>query len=232
MADLQRHPVSPHPPRNPWPWIALIMLLFVVGGIAAFWMTLRGPEQAGKSLIAAGGEAAKEVISAFGKLIGAEPKVTNDSTVAFAFPTGIAEAAVLQTDAIVENSFENSHFGSTKRMRSRGVYVVKIGYDLTQSIEIVENSDGSVQVTLPQPKVLSATPASYEELAYQDGLWNKINPQDREAQIAILNAKALHEAANERNFEQAKRELKKRLETLAPGRRIDISHTTAMPRAS
>jgi hypothetical protein len=80
---------------------------------------------------------------------------------------------------------EHEFLGSKKRIRLRGTYVVKAGFDLREKFAV--QIDGRrIRAELPAPKVLSIDPRDTEVLVLDNGLWNKITPTDLETELRAL----------------------------------------------
>jgi hypothetical protein len=86
--------------------------------------------------------------------------------------------------------------GSTKRLRLRGTFAAKAGFDLQGNLRVeIDPQDLRVQIVLPPPRVLGVEMLSYKA-EEEDGFWNKLNPQEREEAVNALltSARATAEA--------------------------------------
>jgi hypothetical protein len=106
---------------------------------------------------------------------------------------------------VVEQGYENSWLLSTKRMRARGTFTAKAGFDLNRGVEArVDRDEGRLEVVFPQPELLSVGQDRVEMLEWDNGLWNKLQGADAERAVNELAAIARREAGEEGLLEEAK----------------------------
>ena len=158
--------------------VALVAYL-IVNEIASI------PGRTISSLAAASAEEAKQVRDAFTALFGLQPRISVQDSVLYEQSKSIFELAVVSQDTEVTHEYDQTWLGSTKRIRIRGTFRVKAGFDLNERFAInVEDKD--VQIRTPPARILSVEPEKITVEELRDGLWNKIQPGDVEAQIALL----------------------------------------------
>lgn len=141
-------------------------------------------------------EAVERAAQAFKEILQVQPRVTINERVVLNQSTSVLELAVSSREIEVEREFEHTWMGSSKRIRLRGTFRIKTGFDLAEpfSIELSDVSGVPARVVLPAPKILSVDAMRVEVLALENGLWNKIQPENLESEIAALPAEARRKA--------------------------------------
>ncbi|MES2568437.1 MAG: DUF4230 domain-containing protein, partial [Verrucomicrobiota bacterium] len=77
----------------------------------------------------------------------------------------------------------------------RGVYQVKAGFDLSEPFSVrVEGRRVSVEI--PAARILSVDVQSVDVLSLQNGIWNKIEPGELEAEMRALPILARQKASD------------------------------------
>jgi hypothetical protein len=143
------------------------------------------PGMAISSLARTSAEEAKQVRDAFTELFELQPRISVQNSVLYQQSKSIFELSVVSQDTEVTHEYDQTWLGSTKRIRIRGTYRVKAGFDLNDRFAI--NVEGTeVLIHTPPARILSVEPEKITVEELRDGLWNKIQPQDVEAQIALL----------------------------------------------
>ena len=84
--------------------------------------------------------------------------------------------------------------GSTKRIKLHGTYLIKAGFDLREKFT-VDVRPNEVVIALPHARILSVEQEQVEVLTLENGLWNRISPDDIQAQLATLPEQARQKAA-------------------------------------
>ena len=89
--------------------------------------------------------------------------------------------------SLVEKSFEHAYIwehtwlGSTKRIKLKGHFIAKAGYDLTKPFSIDISEDGmTIRTTMPPAKINSLEQIDIDVLQDENGIWNKITAQERQ----------------------------------------------------
>ncbi len=174
--------------RAAWP-LALLGIALVLAGLVAFvfWRIETWP-----SRTAAG------ISEAFRQAFEFDPQITIDNDVIVEQSKDIAELAVLERTLVVERGYENRWLFSTKRLRARGTYTAKAGFDLSTGVDVSVDKDGGVvRVEFPAPELLSLEQENLEILEWQSGLWNKLNEQDAEEAVNGMSGLARQRAEAE-----------------------------------
>ena len=142
------------------------------------------------------------------------PRISIKDQVVYEQSQNVLELTVLTKGTEVTRESDQTWFGSTKHIRIRATFRLHAGFDLEKKCE-VSIRGSTVLVKLPRAKILSAEVVAWNVDQLQDGLWNKIQPQDVQAEL-----KALPELATgkEPNLpEEAQQHFEKQLEEkLAP----------------
>ena len=137
------------------------------------------------------------------------------------------ELAVVTRETMVEREMEHEWLGSKKRIKLRGTYSVRAGFDLTQPLS-VRLDHRRISAELPQPKILAIDPRDVEVLAFDNGLWNKITPTDLESELRALPDLARRKAAESGLMKEALDTFTKRLHDQL-GSDYDIDVRTTQP---
>ena len=154
----------------------LVLIVAIVAGVGAwiFYRIETWPERT-----------ATRVSQAFAELGHLQPKITIRDRVFFEQTKSVLELAVVSRETQVEREFEHEWLGSTKRMRLRGTYQIRAGFDLTQPFSVKVDGRG-IQTILPPPRILSVDSKDIEVTVFENGLWNKISPAELENELRAL----------------------------------------------
>jgi hypothetical protein len=167
--------------RTAWP-IAVLGVVIVLAGLVAFifWRIETWPART-----------ADDISRAFQDVFDFEPTITVDESVIVEQSTDIAELAVVESTVVVEQGYENRWLLSTKRVRARGTYSVKTGFDLSKGVEVeVDKPAEVVRVSFPAPELLSVEQQDLEITEWDNGLWNRLGETDAEEVVNLMNASA------------------------------------------
>ena len=191
-------------------------------------------EKGASGLVDWGGRVRDAIVA----VTGMQPRVTVNEQVIFEQAQPVLELAVLERDTIVERETEAHWMGSTKRLRVRGLYHVKAGYDLKKNfaVNVSGNSAEIVRLQMASPRVLSVELKHLEILTMENGLWNHLSKEELESEVNLLRLEA-HQRS-QRNGTPAEAQLKfieQLQEKLGPGHRIEIvtptpASTPVMPK--
>ena len=171
---------------------------------------------------------AGKVRGAFVALAGMQPRVTVNEHVVYEQASSVLELAVVEREMLVERETEDTWMGSTKRLRVRGTFRVKAGFDLTQpfSVEIGGGLPPTISVRMPPPRILSVEQENIEVLTMDNGLWNHMRPEEYAQAVNDLNTDARLKALREGTVSEAKKRFAEQLEQkLGPGQRLKIFST-------
>jgi hypothetical protein len=167
--------------RTAWP-IAVLGVVIVLAGLVAFifWRIETWPART-----------ADDISRAFQDVFDFEPTITVEENVIVEQSTDIAELAVVESTVVVEQGYENRWLLSTKRVRARGTYSVKTGFDLSKGVDVeVDKAAEVVRVSFPAPELLSVEQQDLEITEWDNGLWNRLGETDAEEVVNLMNASA------------------------------------------
>ena len=128
----------------------------------------------------------------------------------------VMQLTVLTRETQVTHESDQSWLGSTKHIRIRATVRLHAGFDLDKQCQVSAKGT-TVTVTLPPAKILSTEVLHWEVEQLQDGLWNRIQPEDIAAELYALPKIAESQepdlpAEAQRTFE---RELSEKLKPLS-----------------
>lgn len=165
------------PPRSRFSWkLVLVAIVAIIAGLSAwiFYRIETWPERT-----------ATRVSKAFAELGHLQPRITIKDRVFFEQTKSVLELAVVSRETQVEHEMEHEWLGSKKRIRLRGTYQIKAGFDLTQPFSVrVEGS--RIETRMPPPRILSVDSKDIEVTVFENGLWNKISPAELENELRTL----------------------------------------------
>ena len=188
------------PPQKPggglgWP-LTFIILLLILALLAAF-IFYRLETWPGRTIdrsVTRLEQLGRKARDTFVDLAHLQPKVMVNNRVYFEQTTTVAELAVLARRVEVEHEMMHTWAGSTKRIKLHGTYLIKAGFDLREKFT-VDVRPNEVVIALPHAQILSVEQEQVEVLTLENGLWNRISPDDIQAQLATLPEQARQKAA-------------------------------------
>ena len=127
----------------------------------------------------------REARDAFVRLAQLQPRVTINNRVYFEQTSPVAEWSVLARRGEVEHEMIHTWAGSSKRIKLHGTFLVKAGFDLQKRFS-VEVRPNEIVIQLPHAQILSVEEQRVEVLAFENGLWNRISPDDIENELGQL----------------------------------------------
>jgi len=204
---------TPPPGRGiSWKFVLLVIVLAAIGtGAWIFYRIETWPERT-----------SQRVLKAFREVAQIQPKITIHDRVVFEQTKDALELAVVTRETQVEREMEHEWFGSRKRIRLRGTFNVKAGFDLREQFA-VQIEGRRIRAQLPPPKILSIDAKETEVLLLENGLWNKINPKDLEVELQALPELARRKAAQTGLPNEAAETFMKRMrEKLAPAYEVEF----------
>ncbi len=199
-----------------WTFLLALLILALLAGFLFY----RAERSAAATL--AWGSRVGEAVAA---VTGMQPRVTVNEQVVLEQARPVLELAVLERDATAERETEDSWLGSTKHLRLRGIYHVKVGYKLDGGFNVaVLGPDAAVvRLQLPAPRVLSVEQRHLDVLTMEDGLWNPVSTDDMTLEVNTLMMEARLKASQDGMPAEAQRLLVEQLQQkLGPGHRVEI----------
>jgi hypothetical protein len=202
-------------------WKATIVLLALIVALFAAFIFYRVETWPART--------ARDVSRAFAEVAHLQPRITVRDRVFFEQTTSVLELAVVSRETQVEREVEHEWLGSKKKIKLRGVYHVKAGFDLTQPFS-VRIDERTISTTLPPPRILSVDQQDIEVLVFENGIWNRIRAEDLEAEIRALPILARQKAAETGIQKEALSLFEKRLrEKFTPQYEIDFRLNPGAP---
>jgi hypothetical protein len=212
-----------HPPRSRLSWAAaavLIVLILALAGGFAFYQMETLPLRT-----------ARQVQDAFAAVTHLQPRVTVNDHVTLEGPRSALELTVVTRDTAIERELDHTWMGSEKRLKLRGHYRIRAGFDLGQSFD-VRVKDRNVLVELPAPRILSVDQIDCEVLAYQNGLWNKVHPEEVAAELKKMPGDAARKAESMGFPGEAFQSLEAQLkDKFSPYYRVEVKARMNLPEA-
>ncbi len=183
-------------PRPSFRVVALCVVCLLLAGLA--WVGARWAERLPARIQAATEEEfrrrAVDMRARFFEIAHFEPRIRVREKVIAESNAEIAELAFLEKNTEVSREFTHTWAGSTKTLRLRGKYRVKIGSNLLNRFEIqVEKSHR--RILLPTPGILSVEQTDLRVESLENGLWNPVSADDLQESIAALQRQARDECA-------------------------------------
>lgn len=158
-------------------WAAAFVIIFFIGALLAGFIFYR--------IETAPMRSARQIRDIFGSVAHFQPSISVRNRVLFEQSAPITELAVIKKDIEIEHEFTHDWLGSTKRLKLRGNYTVKAGFDLRMPFR-VEIEGKNIMISAPQARILSVEQVSVEVMESHDGIWNKVQPEDIAGEIATL----------------------------------------------
>lgn len=211
--------------------VLIVLILAVLGGFIYYRM-----EVATGELLGAGGNGLRELAGktrdAFIAVANLQPQVTVNEEVIFTQSSPVFELAVINQQTVVERETSTTWMGSTKRLRIRGVYNVKAGFDLQQpfSVHLSDEHPGKLSARIPPAKILSVEQQKFDVLSLENGVWNHVKPGELSNEINELNLDARRKAWRAHILEDAEKTLTDQLKAkLGPEYPLDINVEAGRP---
>ena len=169
-----------------WP-LAIVLIIVILALLAGFvfYRIETWPARTAARSAARLEQLGHEARDTFVRLAHLQPRVTIKNRVYFEQTSTIAELSVLARRVEVEHEMLHTWAGSTKRVRLHGTFLVKAGFDLRKKF-LVQIQPDEIRIELPHAEILSIEQEEVEVLALENGLWNRISPDDIEKELGLL----------------------------------------------
>jgi hypothetical protein len=178
------------------PLVLLLVLVFLaVTGKLIVDQVASWPARLTNSVSNQASADAGKIRDAFVELFQLQPKISVNETAVFDQTKTALELVVLDRDTDITRDSEETWFGSTKTIRIHARYRVKAGFDLSKKLEVTVVGQ-EVNVSVPKATILSVEPLSLSVDELNDGLWNKIQPQDIDRELQKMPEMARAKAAS------------------------------------
>lgn len=208
-------------PRRRFSWPLALVLIVLIGAAVLTIIFLRlesWPARTAKQSTAELERVGRDVRDAFVEVAHLQPRITINNRVYLEKTTATAELAILSRQIEVEHELLHTWAGSTKRVKLRGVFTAKVGFDLQQGVAVDLRPD-KITVRLPHASILGLEQTQTEVLAFENGFWNRISAADLENELAALPELARRKAAESGILAEAETALQKQLDERLPAAR-------------
>ena len=139
-------------------------------------------------------ELAKRIADGISRRLQLRPETRVDRQTVLEAETPVLELATVRREFAHEYEWEHQWLGSTKRLRLRGVFAAKAGFDLNEKFFLeIRSDDLSVDIGLPEPRVLGVDMIGYRA-EEEEGFWNKLSAEEREQAVNALITSARRSA--------------------------------------
>jgi hypothetical protein len=173
-------------PRFSWP-LAFVSIA-LIGAVLIYFIFDRitsWPEHAFASFTHESAASVAKLRDVLADTFQFRPRVVVRNKVFYESSQEVMQLTVLTKDTQVIHESDQSWLGSTKHIRIRATFRLHAGFDLDKECQVAVQGT-TVTVTLPPAKILSTEVVHWEVEELQDGLWNKIQPQDVTAELNAL----------------------------------------------
>lgn len=186
--------------------LLLLIILLLTAGCVAYLLFVIIPARIAQNTY----EGAKQIGEDIRNVFNVTPQISVNNRVVIKEQLPVFELATLSQQFDHEYTWTNTWLNSTKKIKIKGSFLAKVGFDLHQSFTI--NIDGEeARVTLPPPELLSLTPENDITFEDENGIWNWVDTEDRTSAINDFNRDAKNYAASAPWIQNAKGEIEKRL---------------------
>lgn len=157
----------------------------------------------------------KRIAKDFDRVFHFVPRVTENDKEVIVETKPIAEFTPVQREFDHTYTWTHSWYRSTKSITMKARFVVKAGYDLSKPFSIdISRDQKVVRTQLPPAKINSCTGTKYETVKEDNGWWNGITKEERDAVINELNARAQQSAIDNGILKEADKHLEAQIEEI------------------
>ncbi len=150
----------------------------------------RMPGEAARATTEPAVELARRIADGVARRLQFHPEVRVDRETVLQAQTPVLELATVRQEFTHEYEWEHQWLGSTKRLRLRGVFAAKAGFNLSEDFYLeVDPRDSRVMLVWPDPQVLGVEMLSYKA-EETEGFWNKLSAEERTEAVNALLASA------------------------------------------
>jgi hypothetical protein len=185
-------------------------LVLVVLTLCAAWLMRSCARMPGEAARAAGEpavELARRIADGVARRLPFRPEVRIGRETVLQAQTPILELATVRREFAHQYEWEHQWLGSTKRLRLRGTFAARAGFDLARDFYLeLDPRDSRVVLVWPEPEVLGVEMLSYEA-EEAEGFWNKLSAEERAAAVNTLLESARESASQQGNLTAEARRL-------------------------
>ncbi|HSP44845.1 MAG TPA: DUF4230 domain-containing protein [Chthoniobacterales bacterium] len=169
-----------------WP-LAFTLIVLIVAAVCTF-VFLRietWPGRAANQTTTEMERVGRDVRDAFVSMAQLQPRVTVNNRIYLEKTTATAQLAILSRQVEVEQEFQHTWAGSTKRVKLHATFAAKAGFDLQRDVA-VDLRPEEILISLPHASILGVEQKQVDVLAFENGFWNRISAADLESQLGTL----------------------------------------------
>ena len=160
-------------------------LAIIIAAITAsiYFLTVKAPPEAANKWY----DVARNIGKDLDDVIHFRPRVTSGGVTILKESNSIKELSTTEKNFDHTHIWESTWMGSTKRIELKGRFIAKAGYDLTKPFAIDISEDGkTIRAKMPPAQINSVEQLKMEVLKDENGIWNRISPQEREQAMNAL----------------------------------------------
>ncbi len=192
-------------------WVLLVLLAVIVAAALVFWRGLGSDWW--KAF-----QQARELKAKWEKVLNFTPEIQIDSRVVIAANVPKFEVVTVQKQAVLRHAWSHSWLHSTKTFDIEATFTAQAGYDFGNFLHInIDSRTGHISIQLPPPKILSIGMSDIKILTDEDGLWNRLTPEDRREAFQELEKEARKNFEASDLLEAARTEMEKRVRQATEG---------------
>ena len=158
---------------------------------------------------------AQAIAAEFQRTVQFVPEIRVNSTVLVEPTTEILELVTAEKKMVVRHRWSHTWLQSSKSLEIEATFTGKAGFDLEEPFRVhLDPLTKGVSADLPPPKLLALSMSEVRVLKDEDGLWNKLTPEDREKAFAALDVEARRAMLNSGLLAQARQSIEARIREL------------------
>ena len=202
--------------NSPRRWLALVISILLITGLFFLGHEIVSlPERLLSQLSHESSDQIEKLRKILAEKFQIYPKIQVRDRVVVQPVRPVLDVTLLTRESELTRVMDETWLGSTKHLRLRARFRLHVGFDLSNSSEVVVR-DRSLTVHLPTAKILSVEALGWNVDTLENGLWNKIDAADVQSELDFLRAEALRQGSPlPKEAEEAiRRELQDRLQPL------------------
>lgn len=173
---------------------------------------------------------AETVAETFQKTLNFTPEVRVDSVVIMAASAPVLELVTVKKQALVRHTWTHTWLHSTKTLEVEATFTARAGFDLQDPLRIqIDPNTKWFSAQLPPVKLLALEMGDIRIPRDEDGLWNKLTPEDREQALRGLEKKARHQFARSAILAEARLAGEERIREVLAKSGVQIKIDTPRP---
>jgi hypothetical protein len=206
-----------------WPLAFTFIVLIVAGACTFIFLRLETwPGRTANQTTAELERVGRDVRDALVEMAQLRPRVTVNNRVYLEKTTATAQLAILSRQVEVEQEFQHTWAGSTKRVKLHASFAAKAGFDLQHDVAVDLRPD-EIVISLPRATILGVEQKQVDVLSFENGFWNRISAADLETQMTTLPELARQKATESGILAEAETALQTQLnERIHAGRPVRL----------